>query len=46
MSDVVVIARSGADKLNYAIVRREIEEASYVLNRAARTSRDRTSAEP
>lgn len=41
MSDVVVIARSGADKLNYAIVHREIEEASGVLKRAARTSRDR-----
>jgi ribonuclease P protein component len=45
MSDVVVIARSGADKLNYAIARREIEEASAVLKRAARTSGVRLAAD-
>jgi len=41
LCDIVVIARSGADKLDYAIVHKEIEEASGVLKRAARISRER-----
>lgn len=41
LSDIVVIARPGANRLNYAIVHREIEEASSVIKRAARISRNR-----
>ena len=45
MSDIVVIARSGADRLDYAVVRREISEASAVLKRAAQISRDRIASD-
>lgn len=42
MSDVVVIARSGAERLNYGNVYEELEKASGALERAARVSRECT----